>query len=1061
MADGKYLKFVALIVLSMLLVAGAFSSPMRKPPPGAKSIESLFSGEHGSEPGEIGPGKTQLQLRITGAAHTHYLMIKVYVDYRDGTWLEGNFSRRRGSSVQPFIPMVPHHSQKDRITVVSFPPLIGNLYTAPNSFNLSVPSRWCPETGTFSVNSSVDAYSFEGFTYTFAPYVLVNLTSPRIPRYLKVPTDERLRELAEDITSNLTSDYERAAAIAEYLRDNYNYTKGYPDTSVPVEEFLFGTRHGGPEEFAAAFVILAREAGLPARLVEGIRIKAVPSTQTANEQNRWFWAEVYFQGAGWLIFDPLSKEDPNVFRPFELSVNPKTQELDLKDTAKLNLTLENVAVNEGINLTVRSPKGQFRVTLRPGEHTISIGRFTSPGRYPVVVEGSTEINGTTMGGWAIAWLDIPGNLRLMTERYLLQLTPGDAQSLEIHVRGTTHTRLMVNAPFNEKELPFPWTLTPYNGTGAFKSILMLNVPWKAANGWYIFGVRASSPTGIYNLFIPLRVITSPNLMVFSWRSTADAGRLLPLSGSTAAEGGEVYATLTYRDRLHVVGVSEVKNGSFHLNCRIPADVPPGYRTINVIYIPPAGSPIMKGFVPLKVYVRGTSRISIPREAVFNVGTTLLRGFLHSGSGSPINGNLTYYLDGKPLGSIQTINGGFQISITIREPGTHNLTVRYEGNGEYQGTTADIKVSAVKIDLKPASKPVLGEKLKLDGHVAGMENGPLKVLTSSGESINVTVRGGSFNVYVGPLREVGEQSVGVYWGRTLLTSLNFTVLSPTKIRLLNVTTRDKSSLELPALLTDGLGNPIAGATLNAEVDGINLTAVTNGSGVAIFTIPIRGYERNLTVTVTFSGASYYLQARAEETLTVGISEGMEWKYIVIPAVIVLFVFIILAHRRRGEVGESEKGVAIIFPNGIPLFEEGEAAEFEVSCEAEVYVNGKPLGRGKRFRVYLEVGEHGIEATCGGNIGRARIRVVKRYNHSVAELYEGCFLRWAESVGVETTEKTPREITLALKHVMHGEDSLETLTDIFERARYGRGRLTRREFIKFYRILRSMVRGECSV
>lgn len=1058
MADGKYVKFVLLIILSALLVAGALSSPMRKPPPGTKSIESLFSGEHGGGPGGSGPGNPQLHLMVTGASHTHYLRLRVYVDYRDGTWVEGNFSRKDGSRAQPFIPTVPHHTQEDRITVVSSSPLTGNVYTALGSFNLSAPSMWCVETGTFSINGSVSNYSFENLKYTFDPYVLINLTSPEIPRYLRAPADERLRELAGSITSNLTSDYERAEAIARYLRDNYNYSTGYSGASMPVEEFLFGTRRGGSADFAAAFVILAREIGLPARLVEGVRIKALPFTQTITEKNRWFWAEVYFNGAGWLTFDPLSGEDPNAFRPFEMSVSPRVQELNPNETARVNLTVENVAVEGNITLTVRSPKGRFQTTLGPGEHTISLGKFQSPGMYPVIIDGSVEVNGTPMGGWAIAWLEVSGSPKLTVERPLLQLTPGDARDLGVHVNGTADTHLTVNAPFSDAKLPFPWMLTPTNGTGTFKSTLVLNVPWEAEHGWYIFDVTASTANGTYSLFLPMRVITPPNLMVFSRRSTVDAGRVLILSGSTDTEEGEVYATLTYGGRLHVVGAGEVKNGSFVLNCRIPPDVPPGYRTINVHYIPVAGSPVTEGFVPLKAYVRGTSQISIQREVIFKAGPTFLRGSLYGGSGSPINGNLTYYIDGKPIGNVTAINGRFEIALTVRKPGRHILTIRYGGDGEYQGITADVTVIAVRVEVKTVSRPLLGEKLKLEGYVDGMGNGALRILTASGEGSNVTVRGGSFSADLGPLREVGRQSIGVYWGRTLLGGLNFTVFSPTEIRLLNATIHEGGILKVPALLTDGLGRPVVGVTLNAEANGVSLTSTTNGSGIAVFNVPVGKHKKNLTIAVTFSGAGYYLPAKVEGTLSVK-GEGTDWRYLTVPVVISLLL--ILARRRKRNAARTGGGVAIVFPDGIPLFEEGEAVEFETNCEAEVYVNGNPLGRGKRFRIQLEAGEHGIEAVCGRNTGRARVRVVARYNHGVAELYEGCFLRWVESTGVRTTEKTPREIFLALKHSLHGEDSLKLLTDIFERARYGRERITRREFVEFYRILRRTVRGECYV
>lgn len=1058
MTDGKYLRFTLLIILSVLLVAGAFSSPMLRPPSGIRSLEDLFSHEHGNKPERVGLESIHPYFIVTGAAHTHYLRERVYVEYRNGTWIPGNFSKEKGSRARPFIPTVPHHTWEDRIHITLFPALSGNLYTAPNSFNISVPSTWYPDSGIFSVNGSVSSYSFNSVEYTFDPYILLNLTSPKITGYLQSPPDKRLRELAENITAGFMSDYERAEAIALYLRRNYRYTRGYAKNNMSVEDFLFETHRGGSLEFAAAFVVLAREVGLPARLVEGFKIMALPFKQTVTEGNRWFWAEVYFNSAGWLIFDPLSPEDPNVFRPFELMVTPQNQSLNPNTTVKLNLTVENIDVNESIAITVKSPIGRLRTSLGPGEHTISIGRVTSPGRYPIIVGGSREVNGTLLKEWGIAWVEVPGSPQLRTEEAPLEMRPGDAAGLMLHVKGIGETNLTLNSPFKNTELTFPWRLVPPAGAGSFDSILILDIPRNAIPGWYLFSVRASAMNGTYTMFLPLRVVTSPDVTVLPGWDRVDAGRVLSLNGSTSTGGGEIYATAIYGGRLHVIGMTGVRNGLFVLKCEIPATVSPGYMTVSVHYVPPMGSPILKEVMPLTVYVRGTSRISIPRMEVFNTGTAIIRGLLYSGNGEPITGNLTYYLDGRLFGSTTAIKGGFEINITLKEPGTHILTVRYGGNEEYQAALAESTITAVKVGFKPVKKALLGENLEIEGDVAGMKSGILKVLSSFGKSTNVTVMDGAFKLDTGPLDEVGIQTIDVYWERSLLASLNFTVFSPTEIKVLKGIVRSEKVMGIPIALVDGLGRRVTGVTLTAESEGMNLSAITDSQGVALFIIPLKGHEKNITLTVRFAGAGYYLPTSKRITLRTSGS-GNEWWYIVIPLLIAL-TLVMLHRQKRGE-REPEGGVAIVFPDGIPLFREEETVEFEVGCESEVYVDGEIIGRGRRFGIHLKAGEHGIEAVCGKKIGRARVRVVERYQHSVAELYEACFLRWLNSLGLKTAEKTPRELVSVLEHELYTGEGMEKLTEIFERARYGRGDINRREFVEFYRILRRTVRGECNV
>ena len=92
-------------------------------------------------------------------------------------------------------------------------------------------------------------------------------------RYLALPVSvtERVRQLALDLTLSLPTPYERARAIESYLR-RFPYTLDIPappaDRDVS-DYFLFDLRQGYCDYYATAMVVLARAAGLPARLVVG------------------------------------------------------------------------------------------------------------------------------------------------------------------------------------------------------------------------------------------------------------------------------------------------------------------------------------------------------------------------------------------------------------------------------------------------------------------------------------------------------------------------------------------------------------------------------------------------------------------------------------------------------------------------------------------------------------------------------------------------------------------------------------------------------------------------
>ncbi len=74
-----------------------------------------------------------------------------------------------------------------------------------------------------------------------------------------------------------------------------------------VAYFLFDLQEGYCDYFATAMAVLARSAGLPARVVGGYATGAYHEeehlfTVTAAEAHTW--VEIYFFGIGWVEFEP-------------------------------------------------------------------------------------------------------------------------------------------------------------------------------------------------------------------------------------------------------------------------------------------------------------------------------------------------------------------------------------------------------------------------------------------------------------------------------------------------------------------------------------------------------------------------------------------------------------------------------------------------------------------------------------------------------------------------------------------------------------------------------------
>jgi transglutaminase-like putative cysteine protease len=125
-------------------------------------------------------------------------------------------------------------------------------------------------------------------------------------------TTGRVRALAVEVTAGETTTYDKIRALERWLGDNTKYSLDAPlspkDVDV-VDDFLFRTRLGWCEQVASSLVVLARSAGIPARLATGF----VPGERNhltgrflVRERDAHAWAEVYFPGIGWQGFDPTA-----------------------------------------------------------------------------------------------------------------------------------------------------------------------------------------------------------------------------------------------------------------------------------------------------------------------------------------------------------------------------------------------------------------------------------------------------------------------------------------------------------------------------------------------------------------------------------------------------------------------------------------------------------------------------------------------------------------------------------------------------------------------------------
>jgi len=126
---------------------------------------------------------------------------------------------------------------------------------------------------------------------------------------------ERVRSLARDWRRRAADD----AAVVQRALDHFNtqpfvYTLQPPLLgSDPVDEFLFTTRRGFCEHYAAAFVVLMRSAGIPARVVTGYQggeYNPLGDYWLIRQSDAHAWAEVWLPDSGWRRVDPTAAVAP-------------------------------------------------------------------------------------------------------------------------------------------------------------------------------------------------------------------------------------------------------------------------------------------------------------------------------------------------------------------------------------------------------------------------------------------------------------------------------------------------------------------------------------------------------------------------------------------------------------------------------------------------------------------------------------------------------------------------------------------------------------------------------
>jgi transglutaminase-like putative cysteine protease len=192
-------------------------------------------------------------------------------------------------------------------------------------FSISAPGDWRYDRSTLDFVSAADGQTTAGMSYDLEALDVeptaeqladagpapssVSAPNTALPRNLPI----RIRLLARTVTADAPTKLQKAARLQEWFRVDGGFTYSLdraPGTGMETLLRFLDTGPGGRvgycEQFAAAMALMGRAIGIPSRVAVGFLrpSPAGPDTYVYSSHDLHAWPEMYFEGVGWVRFEP-------------------------------------------------------------------------------------------------------------------------------------------------------------------------------------------------------------------------------------------------------------------------------------------------------------------------------------------------------------------------------------------------------------------------------------------------------------------------------------------------------------------------------------------------------------------------------------------------------------------------------------------------------------------------------------------------------------------------------------------------------------------------------------
>lgn len=195
--------------------------------------------------------------------------------------------------------------------------------------------RWNTTTATVSGGVTRSGSSYQLSWVQPAPTAEQLRAAPQtsdhdLQRWLKLPDDvpAPVLDQARTLVAGKATPFDEALAIQQFfiLPTNgfaYSTTTSTADTGDGLTDFLLN-RRGFCQQYAGAMAVMARQVGLPARIVLGYTHESPDQSAsfTVTSHDAHAWVEIYFDGLGWVPFDPTPLTGADADRAVPLTYAP-------------------------------------------------------------------------------------------------------------------------------------------------------------------------------------------------------------------------------------------------------------------------------------------------------------------------------------------------------------------------------------------------------------------------------------------------------------------------------------------------------------------------------------------------------------------------------------------------------------------------------------------------------------------------------------------------------------------------------------------------------------------